>query len=134
RYCGMGGKSFPPLAAWRLLPSAKPQAARPQRRPTMYDKIIVVTLKTRLEELVERFNTREQAKFYIEHMGLNFADYDREHQVYTTTLRTLRRQLEGLLPKSQFIERSFLPNYLFTPQDLIVTLGRDGLVVNTAKY
>ena len=34
----------------------------------------------------------------------------------------------------QFIERSFLPNFLFTPHDLIVTIGRDGLVVNTAKY
>ena len=45
----------------------------------LQEKIVVVTRKTRLEELVERFNTREQAKFYIEHMGLNFADYDREH-------------------------------------------------------
>src|SRR5947209_17324267 len=100
----------------------------------MFDKLVVVTLKTRLEELVERFNTREQAKFYIEHMGLNFAEYDREHTVYMEALRRLRRQLEGLLPKVQFIERGFLPNFIFTPQDLIVTIGRDGLVVNTAKY
>jgi len=99
-----------------------------------YDKIVVVTLKTRLEELIERFNTREQAKFYIEHMGLNFADYEREHDVYTNAVRLLRRQLDGLLPKLQLIERGFLPNFLFTPQDLIVTIGRDGLVVNTAKY
>src|SRR5580693_1187331 len=100
----------------------------------MYDKLVVVTLKTRLEELIERFNTREQAKFYIEHMGLNFADYDREHDTYTTAVRLLRRQLEGLLAKVQFIERGFLPNFLFTPHDLVVTIGRDGLVVNTAKY
>jgi NAD kinase len=100
----------------------------------MYDKLVIVTLKTRLEELIERFNTREQARFYIEHMGLNFADYDREHETYTTALHRLRRQLDGLLPKVQQIERGFLPNFLFTPQDLIVTIGRDGLVVNTAKY
>jgi NAD kinase len=100
----------------------------------MYDKIVVVTLKTRLEELIERFNTREQAKFYIEHMGLSFAEYEREHDVYTSGVRLLRRQLEGLLPKLQFIERGFLPNFLFTQQDLVVTIGRDGLVVNTAKY
>ena len=75
----------------------------------MYEKLVVVTLKTRLEELVERFNTREQAKFYIEHMGLNFAEYDREHMVYTGAVRRLRRQVEGLLPKAQFIERGFLP-------------------------
>jgi NAD kinase len=100
----------------------------------MYDKLVVVTLKTRLEELIERFNTREQAKFYIEHMGLNFADYDREHETYSAAVRLLRRQLEGLLPKMQLIERGFLPNFIFTPQDLVVTVGRDGLVVNTAKY
>jgi NAD kinase len=100
----------------------------------MYDKIVVVTLKTRLEELVERFNTREQAKFYIEHMGLNFADYDQEHETYARAVRDLRRQLEGILPKVQVIERGFLPNFIFTPQDLVVTIGRDGLVVNTAKY
>jgi NAD kinase len=100
----------------------------------MLDKIVVVTLKTRLEELVERFNTREQARFYIEHMGLNFADYDQEHETYVRAVRELRRQLEGLLPKLQVIERAFLPNFIFTPQDLIVTIGRDGLVVNTAKY
>jgi NAD kinase len=100
----------------------------------MYDKLVVVTLKTRLEELVERFNTREQAKFYIEHMGLNFAEYEREHEKYQAALRRLRRQLDGLLPKAQWIERGFLPNFIFTPHDLVVVVGRDGLVVNTAKY
>jgi NAD kinase len=100
----------------------------------MYEKLVVVTLKTRVEELIERFNTREQAKFYIEHMGLNFADYEREHENYATAVRLLRRMLTGMLPKIQFIERGFLPNFIFTPQDLVVTIGRDGLVVNTAKY
>ena len=100
----------------------------------MFDKIVIVTLKTRVEELIQRFNTREQAKFYIEHMGLNFVEYDREHEAYTGAVRTLRRQLEGMLPKLQVIDRGFLPNFIFTPQDLVVTVGRDGLVANTAKY
>lgn len=100
----------------------------------MYDKLVLVTLKTRLEELVERFNTREQARFYIEHMGLDFALYQKEHDAYHEAVRRVRRAVEGLLPKLQAIERGFLPNFLFTPQDLIVTVGRDGLVVNVAKY
>jgi hypothetical protein len=87
-----------------------------------------------VEELIERFNTREQAKFYIEHMGLNFVEYDREHEVYSNAVRSLRKQLDGALSKMQVIERGFLPNFIFTPQDLVVTIGRDGLVVNTAKY
>lgn len=100
----------------------------------MYDKLVIVTLKTRLEELIERFNTREQAKFYIEHMGLNFSDYDREHQIYIAAVDQVRRSVSGVLPKIQSIERGFLPSFIFTPQDLIVAIGRDGLVVNTAKY
>jgi len=100
----------------------------------MYDKLVLVTLKTRLEELIERFNTREQARFYIEHMGLDFGLYQREHDAYHAAVRQVRREVEGLLPKMQAIERGFLPNFLFTPQDLVVTVGRDGLVVNVAKY
>jgi len=97
-------------------------------------KIVIVTRKTRLEELVERFNTREQAKFYIEHMGLDFADYDREHATYLEALRSLRRDLDSLGRKLQVIDRGFLPNFCFSPGDVIVTVGQDGLVVNTAKY
>src|SRR5262249_47720169 len=100
----------------------------------MYDKLVIVTLKTRLEELIERFNTREQARFYITHMGLDFSAYEQEHETYQQALRSVRKQVEGLLPKQQAIERGFLPNFIFTPQDLVVAVGRDGLVVNTAKY
>ncbi len=67
-------------------------------------------------------------------MGLDFGEYDREHETYVAALRRLRRSLDGLLPKQQVIERGFLPNFLFTTQDVVVTIGRDGLVVNTAKY
>lgn len=100
----------------------------------MYEKLVLVTRKTRLEELIERFNTREQARFYVEHMGLSFAEYDAEHAAYTEAVRRLRRELAGLLPKMQVIDRAFLTNFLFTPQDLVVTAGPDGLVVNAAKY
>src|SRR5262249_21372100 len=99
----------------------------------MYEKIVIVTRKTRLQELIERFNTREQAKFYIEHMGLDFADYDAEHATYMAAIGQLRRELDGLT-KLQLIDRGFLPNFIFTEQDLVVTVGQDGLVVNTAKY
>lgn len=100
----------------------------------MFEKLVLVTRKTRLEELVERFNTREQARFYIEHMGLDFGDYDVEHANYQVSLAELRRTLEGLLPKLQVVDRSFLPNFLFSKKDLVVVLGQDGIVVNTAKY
>lgn len=99
----------------------------------MRDTIVVITRKTALEELVQRFNTREQARFYLEHAGVSFAEYQQAHDTYLTALR----QLKEALPKGarvHFIERAFLPNYTFGEMDLVVTLGQDGLVVNTAKY
>ena len=36
--------------------------------------------------------------------------------------------------KSKVVDRSFLPTYIFTDQDLVLVIGQDGLVANTAKY
>jgi NAD kinase len=99
----------------------------------MYEKIVVVTRETRLEELIARFNTRDQARFYIEHMGGDFATYQAEHDAYKRAVEMLLPKLSPLA-KLQVIERGFLPNFLFTDKDLVVTIGVDGLVVNTAKY
>src|SRR5208283_1198585 len=99
----------------------------------MFEKIVLVTRKTRLDELVERFNTREQAKFYIEHGGGDFDAYLLEHDAYQRSLESVRRSIEiGL--KIQVMDRSLTPTYLFANTDLVVTLGQDGLVANTAKY
>jgi len=98
-----------------------------------YEKIVLVTRKTRLEGLIERFNTKAQAQFYIEHGGGNFAFYEQEHATYHQALTELRRELSRLA-KLQVIERAFLPNFLFAENDLVMTIGIDGLVVNTAKY
>jgi hypothetical protein len=98
-----------------------------------YEKIVLVTRKTRLEGLIERFNTLGQAKFYLEHSGGDFALYEREHETYYGAVRQLREALQGLI-KFQEIERGFLPNFYFDKGDIVVTVGIDGLVVNTAKY
>jgi NAD kinase len=100
---------------------------------TVFEKIILVTRKTRLEELIERFNTQAQAKFYIEHAGGDFSAYLLEHQAYQRSLEMVRRSIEMGL-KIQVMDRSLVPTYMFSKDDLVVTLGQDGLVANTAKY
>lgn len=99
----------------------------------MFDKVVVVTKKTLLEELVERFNSKEQARFYIEHSGSTFSFYESEDTAYKRSLDSLKRIFPSDV-QLQFIERDFLPNFLFGEKDLVVTLGPDGLVINTAKY
>lgn len=98
-----------------------------------FEKIILVTRKTRLQGLIERFNTIGQARFYLEHSGGNFDLYQQEHDVYYSAVDRLRADL-NILDKFQEIERGFLPNFLFTESDIVVTVGIDGLVANTAKY
>ncbi|HET8887992.1 MAG TPA: NAD+ kinase [Candidatus Angelobacter sp.] len=97
------------------------------------EKIIIVTRRTRLQELVARFNTKAQARFYIEHSGGNFSDYEIEDDEYRRSFDQLSKSLDVGL-KLQVIDRDFLPTFMFMPQDIVVTLGQDGLVANAAKY
>jgi NAD kinase len=97
------------------------------------EKIVVVTKKTALEELIERFNTRDQARFYIEHMGGRFDEYQSAHDTYKRSVMLLKESMPSG-SRTQWIDRSFLPTFTFGEADLVVTLGPDGLVVNTAKY
>ena len=96
-------------------------------------KVVLVTRRTRLEELIARHHTAAQAKFYIEHLGGDFGDYEREHEAYLTARRSVTLALEHH-GRYQVIDRSFLTNFLFAPADIVVALGQDGLVANTMKY
>ncbi len=97
------------------------------------NKIVLVTRPTRLAELVVRFNTVSQARFYIEHQGADFADYLREDENYHHALVETQKVLTQM-GRLQAVDRGFLPNFVFAPDDTVVTLGQDGLVANTLKY
>jgi NAD kinase len=97
------------------------------------NKLILIVRPTRLDELVARHNTRSQAQFYVEHLGADFSDYEREHQRYREMVDRASDILSGL-GKVQVVDRAFLPNFLFGAGDTVIVLGQDGLVANTLKY
>src|SRR5574338_75486 len=102
----------------------------------MDDRIVVVTRRTRLEELIARFNTRGQARFYIEHSADgtgNFAEYEAEHDAYQRSLELVHRATDVGLPR-HVIDRDLVPTYTFGDTDVVVAVGQDGLVANVAKY
>ena len=99
----------------------------------IYEKVVIVTRKTELEELTARFNSVPQARFYLEHAGQDFSVIAEAHQKYHDVLDGIRESIPNRL-KNQVIERGFLPQFKFGEGDLVVTIGPDGLVVNTAKY
>jgi NAD kinase len=108
-------------------------AASSARASGVERKVVLVTRRTRLEELVARHNTLAQARFYVEHLGADFGDYLDEHAAYVASLRSAMQSLERW-GRYQMLERSMLANFVFAPSDIVVALGQDGLMANTLKY
>ncbi|WP_028589547.1 NAD(+)/NADH kinase [Paenibacillus massiliensis] len=96
-------------------------------------KFVLITRKSRLAELVVRYNTVQQARFYIERLGADFGDYMQEDQDYKVALASVQQQLAEL-GRVQLVNRAYVPNFIFGPEDIVVVLGQDGLVANTMKY
>lgn len=97
------------------------------------DKIVIVTRETRADHLKRRFNTMEQAKFFVKSRQESFTDYEREDKNYKQGVQDIGSNLQDL-GRLQFVDRAFLPNYVFGPRDIVVAIGQDGLVANTLKY
>ncbi len=98
-----------------------------------FEYAIIVKNKTRLEFLIERFNTKAQAKFYIERLGGDFKEYEIEDEIFKNSLNSLQTQLSKVI-KNKTIDRQYVSSYLFSKKNIIVVIGQDGLVANTAKY
>ena len=64
-------------------------------------KVILVTRRTRLAELIARYHTLAQARFYIEHLGADFADYVREDEAYASSLQTVTEALREYIARRE---------------------------------
>ena len=58
-------------------------------------KIILVTQRTRLEDLIRRYNTFGQAEFIISHNGGDFSDYRLEYETYHCAVQTVLSALQA---------------------------------------
>lgn len=96
-------------------------------------KLILVTRHTRLYELKQKYGTLGQAKFYIEHLGESFEQYETEDTLFWSVQKQVLSRMKAT-GRVQQLDRSYLPTYQFSPDDIIVVLGQDGLVANTLKY
>jgi NAD kinase len=98
-----------------------------------YENVIIVTRRTELEELVARFNTKAQARFYLEQAGRPFGPIEVAHERHQQVLTAVRKAVPAGV-RSQVVDRELVPRFTFGAADLVVTVGQDGLVSNTAKY
>jgi len=104
-----------------------------QEKNRIEPRVVIVFRETRLDELKRRFNTVEQARFYVEHLGADFNDYVVEDNAYKSSLKLVRNGYQAFT-RVQMIDRSYLSNYVFSGDETVVVVGQDGLVANTLKY
>lgn len=97
------------------------------------NKVVIVTRETRLQGLIKKYNTVEQAEFYIRHLGADFSDYIVEDRQYNQAVEKVKRAA-GQYARIQIIDRASLPNMIFGDDDIVIAVGQDGLVANTMKY
>ena len=117
-------------------------------------RIIVVTRETRLEGLLKRWSTKRQARFVFQNNraiaaanagdmsqavaaqteeDAEFLELENEDSNYQIAVRQLMHELDFGLPL-QSIDRQYLPSIDFELCAVVVVVGQDGLVANTAKY
>lgn len=107
-----------------------------------------------MEGLLRRWATKGQAKFRFKQNravaaaqvgdmeaalaaqreeDADFLEIEDEDETYHSAVRELQRQLDFGLPV-QVIDREYLPSIDFDMCSVVVCVGQDGLVANTAKY
>ena len=113
--------------------------------------IAIVTTPTRLQGLQARWGTKGAAKFRlstfaahastwqgttnqaVEQQDIAFSRYEEEDQLYQSTMDALRREVDLGFPVTM-VEKRFLANFNFSNVFVVIVVGHDGLVANTAKY
>ncbi len=96
-------------------------------------RIVLVTRKTPLELLLERYGTTGQVRFYLETRGQCLRPYEEVQARRDEAMSLLLRAIPPEQPRTH-LDRSDLDRFVFNPDDLLVVVGQDGLVPNVAKY
>ncbi|MFI1104737.1 hypothetical protein [Streptomyces melanogenes] len=96
-------------------------------------RAVLVHRTTEYEELLTRHGTHGQAAFFLASRGRSLDEVAERHH---RTRRALA-EVAAAVPlqwRQSRVERADLDRFLFAPEDVVVVVGQDGLVANTAKY
>jgi NAD kinase len=96
-------------------------------------RVVVVTRPTEYAALLARHGTREQARFFLASRGRTIEELQAVDDGFRAALATASAAIPVEWRRAR-VDRSDLDRFLFEPGDLVVALGQDGLVANTAKY
>lgn len=96
-------------------------------------RAVLVHRRTEYQQLIDRHGTRGQAEFFLRTRGRGIQEVELRHRLTEAALA----QVAAAVPadwRHARVERGDLARFLFAPDDVVVVVGQDGLVANTAKY
>jgi NAD kinase len=119
-------------------------------------RIVLVTRRTRLQVLLERHGTAGQARFYLASRAAaqaatshgepapvlqasaaratpQTAELEASHALFIDALTEVQRAIPAEQRQVR-VDRDALDRFIFEPDDIVLVVGQDGLVPNTAKY
>lgn len=96
-------------------------------------RVVVITRATAYERLLVRHGTREQARFYLKTRQQHLEPLIDRHEIFHRALRTVHEAIPIDWRRAR-VKGEDIDRFLFEPNDLVVVVGGNGLVANTAKY
>ncbi|MFX0593133.1 hypothetical protein [Melissospora conviva] len=100
---------------------------------TLAPRVVVVSRRSELDELLVRHGTRAAAGYYLRQRGRDLDEVLTRHELLQAALTTVGAAVPPDWRRGH-VDRDDLPRFLFGPEDIIVAVGPDGLVANVAKY
>ncbi|BBH68675.1 hypothetical protein ACTI_53600 [Actinoplanes sp. OR16] len=100
---------------------------------TLPPRIVVVSRRSELDELLARHGTRGAAAFFLRQRGRDLDEVTARHEALQAALRDVGAAAPADWRRGH-VERADLPRFLFAPEDIVIAVGQDGLVANVAKY
>ncbi|MBB5868526.1 NAD kinase [Allocatelliglobosispora scoriae] len=100
---------------------------------TLAPRAVVVSRRSELDELLGRHGTRAAAAYFLHQRGRDIAEVDQRHAALHQALNAVGAALPSGWRRGH-VDRDDLSRFLFAREDIVITVGQDGLVANAAKY
>ncbi|MFJ6571873.1 hypothetical protein ACIQNU_31155 [Streptomyces sp. NPDC091292] len=100
-------------------------------------RVVLVHRVTEYQELLAHHGTHGQAEFFLTSRGASRGRSLTEAADRHARTHSALAEVTAAVPlawRHVRVERSDLDRFLFAPEDVVVVVGQDGLVANTAKY
>lgn len=96
-------------------------------------RAVVVYRATEYDELLARHATRGQAAFFLGTRGRSLDELEARHRAQAEARAAVAAAIPADWRRAE-VERGDIARFVFGPEDVVVVVGQDGLVANTAKY